>query len=1190
MKRGGRIIYIEPNDASGTVGKTPITPDYTDYSVMFSLSAEIVNRMDYVGVSGLSKESEDVAITWFSGTGEDGKPKSGNVYFTRGSKIDNTDNEYLTTYYTDIDYRNIRNSNIVEGLGVDNIEVALENFYAASVKIRFVDVRGSALFSREEATHSGTRLTSENVFQCFFTMPYPKFTLLVKGYYGKAMTYQLTCVGFNGKFDDKTGNFVADVSFIGYDFGILSDIPLLYVVSAPCDNNIGRAYWDKHKSDPSWQLYGDGWRTEEPVLLVDVFQKIRDAVAKNPDFDFTRYKTASKFSNTIGKGDKASEIKRKIISIVSDSYSSLEKRIISYVTSRNLSDGDGSGLYQVSSSITVSLGENSNNSPSVDYGGDDGAVSSYGDLEVSKYVNEGFVKPEKPDLSEVNALIYEYNSTYSGKKIRELASDLDYVLDTNMTNQTTSSFCMGYRNGETVMNDCVSAVVYYTLDVSETFSDINDVLKEASEEEDAANENVAQNTDCKISELIGFTPYIGNVVKLLMCHLETFIHTIYSVAQEAYDDMAKGVRSPEALGVNNLKFGIDTAQRIHVHHIDNDSQIPPFPGIILRDDDDEGGYLYDRTGWIGDVVKNGEGWAEYKLVTGYVEAAQRKNKGSYENVTDYSETDTDVLPASYIYFKNIWDRWLVSSSEDRFTVDYMMKKFAFVDGFYRDISNVLHINADTIMDCVENESVTSTIYGFLKTIASKHNCKLFAYGDTLSFNPIKDENTSIENITDIFKPFPFSAVRKASSENMMVFMYGNRPSDVIPGGNNGFSDDNLYISDGDKLNEYAEKAFSFANGKYIVPSFGITYGRIDNSFFKNISVSMEVPTVTGESARSMQYIADHYGGKNRKVNFYGQDLYRVLTKYSYICEFDMMGDAQVTPLMYFQLFNIPLFRGTYMIYSVVHRMTNGDMNTHVKGMRMSVDSMPFPEEWFSDDVRKVLTTAGVDVSGQNYKSAEEIVLDVEPKTSYKKVVKDDVISIVMDMYNGLFQTGMGQTPVSTLNNADGGRFFYGIYEYGDDSHSFCNSKWEGWALIDTYVEEHDGKSDGIDEDEVIMGKVRDYYSSIYTYSGLDKVKDPLSAAQILQMYVFSDGFSFATEALNNTYGQGKYTGSTERMLTSDEISGINGDKISDFRKNLCRLIKYKAYTYTKEGNGLSKYRDSWTGKVETCTKKVNEKF
>ena len=54
----------------------------------------------------------------------------------------------------------------------------------------------------------------------------------------------------------------------------------------------------------------------------------------------------------------------------------------------------------------------------------------------------------------------------------------------------------------------------------------------------------------------------------------------------------------------------------------------------------------------------------------------------------------------------------------------------------------------------------------------------------------------------------------------------------------------------------------------------------------------------------------------------------------------MMGNAQIMPLTYFQLNNIPLFRGTYLIIKIEHHIKAGDMTTVFTGVRMSKYDMP----------------------------------------------------------------------------------------------------------------------------------------------------------------------------------------------------------------------------------------------------------
>lgn len=195
VQKNKRILYVEPNDIYGKVNGVPITQDYTDYCISVNLIAEVVSRFKQSG-DDLTKK---YIISWTTrpGIDSDGNTAVANnwISFLQGqdAKIYGGDGNVLTTYYTDINYDDVVKNNIVEGLGIESVQVSFESYYTPTVVIKFIDVRGSSLFGREEAVHeSGENLSSSSVFGVFFTVPYPKFKLQIKGFYGHAVTYQLT--------------------------------------------------------------------------------------------------------------------------------------------------------------------------------------------------------------------------------------------------------------------------------------------------------------------------------------------------------------------------------------------------------------------------------------------------------------------------------------------------------------------------------------------------------------------------------------------------------------------------------------------------------------------------------------------------------------------------------------------------------------------------------------------------------------------------------------------------------------------------------------------------------------------------------------------------------------------------------------------------------------------------------------
>ena len=57
----------------------------------------------------------------------------------------------------------------------------------------------------------------------------------------------------------------------------------------------------------------------------------------------------------------------------------------------------------------------------------------------------------------------------------------------------------------------------------------------------------------------------------------------------------------------------------------------------------------------------------------------------------------------------------------------------------------------------------------------------------------------------------------------------------------------------------------------------------------------------------------------------------------------MMGNMQITPLMYFQLNNVPLWKGAYTIIKVTHEITAGNINTNFEGVRINRYAIPFAD-------------------------------------------------------------------------------------------------------------------------------------------------------------------------------------------------------------------------------------------------------
>jgi len=110
-----------------------------------------------------------------------------------------------------------------ETFGIQDIQIKLNASFEPQVFITFVDIRGASLM---EPGH-------RSPYAAFFHMPYPLFTLTVKGFYGRGISYKLHLMKFNSRFDNDTGNFIINCEFIGFTFTYLADMPAIYADVGP---------------------------------------------------------------------------------------------------------------------------------------------------------------------------------------------------------------------------------------------------------------------------------------------------------------------------------------------------------------------------------------------------------------------------------------------------------------------------------------------------------------------------------------------------------------------------------------------------------------------------------------------------------------------------------------------------------------------------------------------------------------------------------------------------------------------------------------------------------------------------------------------------------------------------------------------------------------------------------------------
>lgn len=684
-KELGRIRYVEPNDIEAN-GQTP---DYTDYCISCNLTVDRSNRLRTEEQN--SDETYNVQANFNSGD----NPVS---FFMGESK----DYSYLTTDYSEIHFNTVKKRTILEGLQISGIDISYANFFSPDVVIHMVDIRGGGLFGREEVIHGANGAINyesldkddndkliDNIYSGFMTMPYPRYRLQIKGFYGRAVTYQLICTNFDAKFDSSTGNVNITVKFSGLEYGCLQDIPLPYIVAAPYTRS-GRAYWNTKVASDEWNVSSANVEVnEQPMLLWEFFYNIKSAMVKNPEvndgkplanqvMNFTKFETM----NNLGTKKSLIEGKdgiKQCVSKVVEALTESNNYARFVVVDDDKADGD---------KIVVILNSNSKIDISKDccvcldnlkekimkynnlFPGDNiGDIVPIGNFRNGNAALKPYVRGVKIERGrKLYAMSYDYAGNFVNEEhlVLRIKEDDGYagVLDTPSVkilqlNSGDRGYSLNSKQAIMVFNAIQDMFkqnidqLYAAVIVFRGYRRLDRVLSELEDQK-----KLFEQTDGELKSITeitgGITPYIGNYFKMVFCHIDTFVHTIWECVDDIYKQISRGDRTIDKLGIKS--YNMTDIRRVNLDYNTNDKHnenvVPPFPGIYANYSAGENvsdGLTYKvnkSLGWVGNV-KGLTSWVEERLVSEYY-AAIRNISFTTDDMpwvgTDDRRLDFNLLP------------------------------------------------------------------------------------------------------------------------------------------------------------------------------------------------------------------------------------------------------------------------------------------------------------------------------------------------------------------------------------------------------------------------------------------------------------------------------------------------------------------------------------------------------------------
>ena len=409
----------------------------------------------------------------------------------------------------------------------------------------------------------------------------------------------------------------------------------------------------------------------------------------------------------------------------------------------------------------------------------------------------------------------------------------------------------------------------------------------------------------------------------------------------------------------------------------------------------------------------------------------------------FGTTNQDTIKLQlYRTCKNIYDKWLSGAKDENSLVfqcggrsltdsklakkytgldtsgsTKMIDSFRFVARSFRDIGDELYVNPMPINDMLKENANTSSYDMIAKILASNN----FTFQPLPNFINFNDENV----MTSIFKPFNYGvdSIPKGSCGPSFVCVYVGQSSKHLDYGNpaNKSEHSSKYPNDGFDLRCYNGNSLAPDAPSDIVTgegpkeweepvsAFVVKYSQQNQNLFKDIQLDQSEFSETDESLRIQDEIAQKGSENNRGL--VGQNIYNVYAVRSYTAKIDMMGNAMIQPMMFFQLDNIPMFHGAYLITKVSHSIRPNSMSTNFQGTRIRYPETPLVTAY---DVYMSLL-ANYDTSGAGTGTIGTGGGGGNIDAEYDVIPDKDVVGKFVNPYEG----------TATINSVPGQRTLHG---------------------------------------------------------------------------------------------------------------------------------------------------------------------
>ena len=342
-------------------------------------------------------------------------------------------------------------------------------------------------------------------------------------------------------------------------------------------------------------------------------------------------------------------------------------------------------------------------------------------------------------------------------------------------------------------------------------------------------------------------------------------------------------------------------------------------------------------------------------------------------------------------FKSINDTWIAGYDLKTKT---LFEDVLLFDRASRDVGQKIIIDIFKVKELIDKRQYKNSFLDIVNTILVENNFVYFNLPSFANFynvqdatkNPIPKNEGTLEFANTLFGTFLNLDYRETSPK--LVCYYANKNSEHLDMKNNidyRFRNDAFDLrraSDNPLVQSLQDKKDWDKSNRVV--GFNVDIGRQNQQIFKQFDVSQTAGKPTAESLEVLNQMSNI--DKNRTTSTQNNSLYNVYKNRSYGCSVDMMGNALIQPMMYFNLRNVPMFSGPYLITSVSHTITENGFDTTFEGTRQPFYALPKIESFIQSLSVKILKTIQEKIEEKN----KQVTQSPENVLKQKSIVLDNV--------------------------------------------------------------------------------------------------------------------------------------------------------------------------------------------------------